>query len=1183
MTDTYSLRVQERYIYARDLPEVANINGIDNDDEVLIVNREPSVSKPSPNRISMTLFKEFLGVPHFLTDTMLETGSGIATLGVDAKIKPSQLPNDLARTSDLQDYVPITFLGAANGVASLNLQGVIPDEQIPPFITRDSELLAHTLRTDNPHALTPTQIGAVPISALGAVNGVATLDSSSKLLSSQLPAILNLAGYTIDTNTFGDGKLLSIDAGSNKIVGISPQAASGGGGGSVNTATNLGITGVGVFKDKLTDTLRFKKLNSSTNTITITDDTVNNLIQLAVNPSVININNFTNILSVDKGGTGSAIQNWVDLTNGQNIAGIKTFNSSPIVPNATTNNQAAAFGQITPSTVGASLAQWNASQLRGVNISSTLPTNGQTLRFNGSAWEPSSTSVSVPNATSSVRGIITLAGDLTGVADAPQLISTGVNAGTYNFPSSVTVDIKGRITQIVAGSGSSGSGGSSVGGAANSIGGKEIDSTTFGLGNYILYNPDTDKIEFGPAKLNLLDDIDQITIAESTLANNQLLAYDNTSRKFVNKRVAEIGLDPLEAQWNSAYIQGVRISNQVPTGDQVLKYNASSRQYEPSTVAGTTSLAGAVNIGNSGIGIFKQVNQSLIELKKVFANSNKITVVDDTSNNRISLDVVENNISLSALSGVLPVDKGGSGLSSTPANGQLLIGDGSGFNLSTLTAGAGVTITNNAGEIIIASSGGGGGTSAVSNVGGSGIGIYRDTTTSLNFKRIASLSSRLSVTDNTGNSTVDLDVIPAQIDINTLGGTSPLSLAKGGTGSTTKNFVDLTTSQSIAGDKSFSGKVTIDTSTLDGYMLDLKNGLEYGGIKLMSGSTAGVGSVYLDAYTYVSATGANNKRFSLGWSESNGFTFFDSLSGSLSLNADSNNQRVGIGTRTPGAKLQVSGGCIVTSSTSLVTSPGSGNLLVQGSIRSDGNTSVGGTLGVSGEVTFTGNINFNSPSSNLVNFGSNGLQSPTLNTRSIGTKLLLYPNVSTTETDFAIGMRPNSIWYGIPSNTNSTYHHAFMGGTSELCRISGSASGQGRLGINTTSPGTALQVFGGVSITTNANAVSAPDGNLEVAGRTSTGGLRFGYRFSSTSTTVTTTDTWVGLGPTTTDLILTLPNANGLQGSLFILSKVSSGVGNVVITPQSGQVIAANTTFTLNNTTPTIGITTDGNNWVRLF
>lgn len=46
-------------------------------------------------------------------------------------------------------------------------------------------------------------------------------------------------------------------------------------------------------------------------------------------------------LPITSGGTGSITKNFVDLTTGQTVAGVKTFSSSPIVPTPTTNMQAA--------------------------------------------------------------------------------------------------------------------------------------------------------------------------------------------------------------------------------------------------------------------------------------------------------------------------------------------------------------------------------------------------------------------------------------------------------------------------------------------------------------------------------------------------------------------------------------------------------------------------------------------------------------------------------------------------------------------------------------------------------------------------------------------------------------------------------------------------------------------------
>jgi hypothetical protein len=57
--------------------------------------------------------------------------------------------------------------------------------------------------------------------------------------------------------------------------------------------------------------------------------------------------------------------------------------------------------------------------------------------------------------------------------------------------------------------------------------------------------------------------------------------------------------------------------------------------------------------------------------------------------------------SLSGLTTALSVAQGGTGVVSTPTNGQILIGNGSGFSLNTLSAGTGVTIANSAGGITI--------------------------------------------------------------------------------------------------------------------------------------------------------------------------------------------------------------------------------------------------------------------------------------------------------------------------------------------------------------------------------------------------------------------------------------------------------------------------------------------------
>jgi hypothetical protein len=56
------------------------------------------------------------------------------------------------------------------------------------------------------------------------------------------------------------------------------------------------------------------------------------------------------------------------------------------------------------------------------------------------------------------------------------------------------------------------------------------------------------------------------------------------------------------------------------------------------------------------------------------------------------------------ITGTVAVANGGTGVTSVPSNGQILIGNGTGFTLANLTQGTGITITNSNGSISIAAS-----------------------------------------------------------------------------------------------------------------------------------------------------------------------------------------------------------------------------------------------------------------------------------------------------------------------------------------------------------------------------------------------------------------------------------------------------------------------------------------------
>jgi hypothetical protein len=118
-----------------------------------------------------------------------------------------------------------------------------------------------------------------------------------------------------------------------------------------------------------------------------------------------------------------------------------------------------------------------------------------------------------------------------------------------------------------------------------------------------------------------------------------------------------------------------------------------------------------------------------------------------------NLGLLANNVSTSGkldasvgLANAVPVANGGTGLTATPANGQVPIGNGSNFTLATITAGNNVSITNGSGTITIAATGGatGGGTDKVFVQNGQTV------TTTYSFPSATNASSVGPITINSG-------------------------------------------------------------------------------------------------------------------------------------------------------------------------------------------------------------------------------------------------------------------------------------------------------------------------------------------------------------------------------------------------------------------------------------------------
>jgi len=119
----------------------------------------------------------------------------------------------------------------------------------------------------------------------------------------------------------------------------------------------------------------------------------------------------------------------------------------------------------------------------------------------------------------------------------------------------------------------------------------------------------------------------------------------------------------------------------------------------PITTTGTLTLGGTLAVTSGGTGATSASGARLNLLAAGSGANSDIT-------------------SLTGLTTALTIGQGGTGVATTPTNGQLLIGNGTGYSVAAITAGSGVSVTNSAGGITIAATGSGGTVTSVSGSGG---------------------------------------------------------------------------------------------------------------------------------------------------------------------------------------------------------------------------------------------------------------------------------------------------------------------------------------------------------------------------------------------------------------------------------------------------------------------------------
>jgi collagen type I alpha len=97
------------------------------------------------------------------------------------------------------------------------------------------------------------------------------------------------------------------------------------------------------------------------------------------------------------------------------------------------------------------------------------------------------------------------------------------------------------------------------------------------------------------------------------------------------------------------------------------------------------------------------------------------------------------------------------------------------------------------------------------------------------------------------------------------------------------------------------------------------------------------------------------------------------------------------------------------------------------------------TTGTGSPTDATGQVYLNGSTSNRVEWNTQGTGAPTFTTRSAGTKLLLYPTLSGSVADYAIGIDAATMWYSIPEN-NASFKFKWYGATTEVASLTGAGA-----------------------------------------------------------------------------------------------------------------------------------------------
>lgn len=494
------------------------------------------------------------------------------------------------------------------------------------------------------------------------------------------------------------------------------------------------------------------------------------------------------------------------------------------------------------------------------------------------------------------------------------------------------------------------------------------------------------------------------------------------------------------------------------------------------------------------------------------------------------------DLGTTGVTGTLPTARGGTGLTAAPTNGQLPIGNGTGYTLAPLTAGSGINIVNAAGSITISATGGPSNLDALTD---------------------AAVATPVAGQVLVYNGTTDFQNRTLSGDISTISATGAVTLANSAATRTNLGLGALATLGAVSG-----GVLgTITDGTISGGDLAPNIGISTTG-NITAANLSGNGS----GITALSASNISTGTLPVA----RGGTGLSSFGGGL-LYASGPTTIGDIGNGTVGQVLMMN--ATTPTWTSLPTAATPANAIIRG--NSAGTAQEASSLtDAAGTITSTANLSFSSIT-NSIQFPAVGAAAPPM--------MYMFASGISNADRMVIGHSSGFQTYGLQYQDSQDDFHFLFGGPRAMTFAS-----NGNFGVGEEDPINRIDVAGGVAIGTSyAGVASAPANGLLVEGRVGIGttnpqatthALGTGI-LSSIDESSSTLGTWQVISNTSTGgrtfSMISTGSANG-SGPGKLLFSSNSGFGTTTANIMAFDHATANVGIGTNNPAARLDVSSGG-------